>query len=186
VPTGTEGRDAVHIAIVPAIAGDNLERGWSVKLNGKNEAEACNSENAIGVVDPFRRWEERFVSKGSWFWLCLYPKTITGLRHVWEHPSFPEAAKPAPITKHDDERSHSKRWLTDYVRRWCPHWIIEPDGGYSKFISNVTEDKVMFYSGNDCHGKEDVVDAEDLYRHLSVVLGKQIDASYFTEFTCSC
>jgi hypothetical protein len=36
-------------------------------------------------VDPFLADP---VQPGQMFWLFLYPQTITGLRHVWEHLAF--------------------------------------------------------------------------------------------------
>ena len=182
IPNGNEGRDAVHVAIMPAIATESLSSGTPVKINRYNEASACRLvEDAIGVVDPFGNG----CAKGSWFWLCLYPKTITGLRHVWEHPSLPLAATPESVPV-DGDKSASKKWLNDYVRRHCSYWEAEPDGGYSEFLRCVSEEKRIFYYGSTCHSLDDVEHAYALFHHLSVVLGKRIDASYFEAFTCSC
>jgi hypothetical protein len=90
-----EYRDAVHIAITPVVACQDLEPGDHVGLRPDN-GEACRMEpkekRTIGIVDPFLTAR---VKKGERFWLCLYPNSITSLRHVWTHPAF-TAKPPAP------------------------------------------------------------------------------------------
>jgi hypothetical protein len=79
-------RDAVHVAVAPVIAAENLQWAQHVKLNAKGEAVAAYSEDdSIGLVDP---WLTDHVRPGERFWLFLKPGTITGLRHVWTHPAF--------------------------------------------------------------------------------------------------
>jgi len=122
IPKGDEGRDAVHVAIVPVQADEYLPAGVPVRLNAKSRAERCRVEDAIGVVDPFRPQSERDVLSGSWFWLCLYPKTITGLRHVWEHPCLPkfEAEPDRPLSDIPSTSvADSQKWIQDYVREHC-------------------------------------------------------------------
>lgn len=185
IPSGEEGRDAVHVAILPVRAREALIGGTPVKMDAENQAVSCKVEDAIGVVDPFIKQGQ--LGAGSWFWLCLYPKTITGLRHVWEHPSFPLAQAAAPISeKPPGEKQASEAWLKEYVKRHCPYWEGEPDSGYSKFLGYVKRERWIYYYGTDCHGLYDVDDADELFRHLGVVLGQRIDASYFEAFTCSC
>lgn len=77
-------RDCIHIAIAPVTAGEDLEPGFHVALNGKGEA-VSDHLNTVGIVDPFLLSK---VEKGQKFWLLLYPGTITSLRHVWSHPAF--------------------------------------------------------------------------------------------------
>lgn len=82
------GRDAVHVAIAPVVAGQTLMPGWHVGFED-GEAITCHSSEKpmkmIGIVDPFIQGS---VKKGEWFYLFLYPGTITTLRHVWQHPEF--------------------------------------------------------------------------------------------------
>lgn len=184
--TGNPGRDAIHIAVAPAVAGEALDAGEHVRLeNGI----AFASSDSIGIVDPFLTAK---VKQGESFWLCLYPKTITSLRHEWVHPAFPASDTPKP-SEHSDEVSASKRWLEAYVRMHCPYWSEgvanerpQSDGGLSRFLRLVEEERTIFYYGSDCHGLYDVEKPDELFHHLSIVLGRKIDAEYFEAFTCSC
>lgn len=177
---GNPGRDAIHLAVVPMVAGEWLKRGFRVRIeDGKAFA---GVEGSIGIVDPFLIAD---VREGQTFWLCLYPKTITSLRHVWEHPQLP-LSESQPKSENVDQVSASKRWLECYVRTHCPYWNYRPDGGYLEFLLYVKRDRWIYYKGSDCHGLGDVEDAAELFSHLSVVLERRIDADYFVAFTCSC
>lgn len=55
-------------------------------------------------MDPFLDSE---VKPGTWFWMLLYPRTITSLRHEWEHPAFSSPTPPAKDPAED--------WLRDYA-----------------------------------------------------------------------
>ncbi len=72
-------RDAIHIAVFPVVAQTRLIPGMHVDKDGTTFGEF------IGIVDPFL---EKIVEPGQRVWVYLYPRTITGLRHVWTHPSF--------------------------------------------------------------------------------------------------
>jgi hypothetical protein len=85
-----EKRDAIHLAVDPAIAGENLIPGEDVGLvNGV----AVKCDRPLGIVDPFLKAS---VKKGERFWLVVYPRQITSLRHVWSHPAFPEEPEFTP------------------------------------------------------------------------------------------
>lgn len=84
----TARRDAIHVAVAPVEAGERLQPGEFV---GLVDGKARRGGELVGIVDPFLLGP---VEKGQRFWLCLYPGTITALRHVWSHPAF-EAASAA-------------------------------------------------------------------------------------------
>lgn len=85
--TSPVGRDAIHIAIAPVTAGEDLNPSERVILDKNGEAfgRHVGGPPPVGIVDPFL---EDCVLKGQRFYLCLFPGTITSLRHVWSHPSF--------------------------------------------------------------------------------------------------
>jgi hypothetical protein len=88
-------RDAVHIAVVPVVAAEDLAPGAHVgrirmaTVNGKNliVVGPVGRSREIGIIDPFLREP---VLKGEQCWMCLYPLTVTGLRHHYTHPAFRE------------------------------------------------------------------------------------------------
>jgi len=82
--TTPQERDAIHIAVYPAVAGEQLGPGQHV---GLEDGGAVLCDNTIGVVDPYLR---TYVRRGERFWLFLYPYTITSLRHDWDHPAIPK------------------------------------------------------------------------------------------------
>ncbi len=87
--TTKQNRDAIHVAVAPVAAGENLKRGQRIYLSdGKAfvEVRGNRDADAIGIVDPFL--PDITIKSGQWFWLFLFPNTITALRHEWTHPAF--------------------------------------------------------------------------------------------------
>lgn len=86
---GERRRDAVHIALAPVTAVERLRPGQHVGLVQEGNVELVGPcQHNIGIVDPYLTGD---VEPGQRFWLCLYPGTVTGLRHVWTHPVFAAA-----------------------------------------------------------------------------------------------
>lgn len=89
-------RDAVHVAVAPVLANEPLSPGDHISLVG---GRATKSGQTIGIVDPFL---EAGVHRGDKFWMFMYPETVTGLRHEWDHPAFVEP-EPEPETPDFDD-----------------------------------------------------------------------------------
>lgn len=87
--TGTHYRDAIHIAIAPVIAQERLFPGQRIGFVKDTDTTLVHrklGKRAIGIVDPFLTDS---VNPGDQFYMFLLPNTVTGLRHEWTHPSFP-------------------------------------------------------------------------------------------------
>lgn len=101
----TAGRDAIHLAVEPVVAAHRLFPGQDVGLT----PEGASSEAVhVGIVDPFLKGP---AHPGQMFWLVVYPRQITSLRHVWTHPAFGDEAAPAatPVMSADEA------WLRNYA-----------------------------------------------------------------------
>lgn len=121
--TPLEKRDAIHLAVIPAEAAHALRPGDHVLLDEGNMAYLAETGEGIGIVDPFLLGA---IKKGEHFWLVIYPRVITSLRHVWTHPSIPDEAgtpaasvvviKPPPLT----EAQLSEAWIRNYCLTSLP------------------------------------------------------------------
>lgn len=163
---GGGGRDAIHVAIAPVTAGAELVPGSHVTLNDKGVA--VPGRGAIGIVDPFLT--VRCVLPGQRFYLFLYPKSVTSLRHVWTHPAFNEGTT-------DDEA-----WLRHYAATSSPY--EHPHEAFETLKDGLRTGQ-LFFHGSDCHGLYDIENAGELKERAERYLGIEIDWEKFT-FSCSC
>lgn len=181
----TAGRDAIHLAVEPAIAGERLRPGDDV---GKlADGTYGDSPAPVGIVDPFLKVA---VRKGERFWLVVYPRQITSLRHVWTHPAFPEQdTANNPIVSEDRKRRSEER-----LRSICDRWegpdyetflrlatgqpINESNRGYGP---HVIEDNYLCMNGQDASGEI----PPEVWDHVENVTGKRCVARP-AYFSCSC
>lgn len=177
--TTEQQRDCVHIAVCPVVARDELRAGTNVSLDESGRA-IDSAVNAIGVVDPFLK---AIVQPGQRFWLFLYPGSITSLRHDWTHPALPSEA---PAALDMSEKAVSERWL----RAKCEaakasYWALidgAQEGDYVSMGSNERESSAL----NSVLLKEG--EADEVWHHIEVVLGRKFDAKHreATYFSCAC
>jgi hypothetical protein len=159
-------RDAIHVAVAPVVAEKYLRPGWHVGL--KNGLATDEASPPIGIVDPFL---EEGVAPRQKFWLFLYPKTITNLRHHWTHPSF----EPEPAPVNPDEQSPSERWLRAFAER--------VGLGYFDLMSGAGQ---WIQQGEHlCRGGllEGQYVPDEFWVHYEAVTGDKGEGSFFT---CSC
>lgn len=112
---GTAQRDAIHIAVLPCVLGeDYLSPGEPVRfLAGSTDTiiSARYGAAGFGIVDPFLT--DYGLKKGDKVWVYLTPNTVTGLRHHWEHPAI------------DNLRKMSDSELE--LRQWCDRLSFDFD-----------------------------------------------------------
>lgn len=187
--TKQQERDAVHIAVVPMIAGEELAAGKpfrlkvgtvDVALSGIYNTQSSQHEiQAIGVVDPFLSMNKMWVDPGERFWGLLYPGTVTSMRHHWSHPAFEHL--PEPMSIHET-------WLREFADKW--------NFKFSELIAAGTGEgldpnwRYVTAYGKDLHSAAELDDGdEDLFwHHLEAYTGKQFNQEHRRkmEWSCSC
>lgn len=185
----TAGRDAIHLAVEPAVAGHTLRPGEHVGFLENGTVGICG--DPLGIVDPFLSGPVRV---GEMFWLVVYPRQITSLRHVWTHPAFDKEAATKSLSSQQppkpgslDQRLASEAWLRTFISGAdCPSYesvmeVIEKGEVGDGYEYSYLTAEYLHFGGSDAHG--DI--PPEFWDHVEIVLGKKIKdrASYFS---CSC
>lgn len=209
--TEHESRDAIHLAVEPALAATKLFPGQDVgRLEDGSYGPAAARHT--GIVDPFLQAP---VQPGEWFWHVVYPRQITSLRHVWEHPDFPPSVSTLTVETEREVFVEKKVFIEKTpVNGWIDgrHWTREEseaearrlvdstDGiSYNEWIQLLTDGRASS-SGDDDDYRGATFDGEyvhvsgrdasgeipdELFDHFENILGKSIE-SRPEYFTCGC
>lgn len=189
----TAKRDAIHIAVIPAIADRDLHPGDHVSVKSDGLARWVPEGKGQGIVDPFL---PEGPKAGERFWLLIYPRKIKSLRHVWSHPEFPDepgvSVEPAKVDAVAGDRAAAEAWL----RRFCDHadcpsfetvmeildkgTLPSPDSEYYR-TGGYVDGEYLHFNGEDAHG--DI--PPEFWDYAEIYLGKKLTKrpSYFS---CSC
>lgn len=174
-------RDAVHIAVVPVTARNNLSPGQHVGVTPDGKTAGTPGglfSDAVGIVDPFL---DARVMSGDAFWLFLYQGQVTTLRHEWTHPAFPNATM--QVSDESARKGASEKWLRDWCATHdCPR--------YETVLAYVLEGRRASWDRSYLHF--DGIDAHDeipdeFWNHMEVVTGMKFEKDdRATGFSCSC
>ena len=161
-------RDAIHLAVEPVIASEELRAGQAIGL--MPDGTAGTNAPHVGIVDPFLKIP---VKPGQRFWLVVFPRRITSLRHVWDHPAFPTTDSA------DLPKGASIRWLQNFAAQ-----------------AGISYDELMWAADDYlkrgeylCEGGrwEGFGNPDELWDHYAVVTGTPVaEAKRGSFFTCSC
>lgn len=178
------GRDAIHLAVEPVISAELLYPGQNVGLlDDGRAASAAGTKKALGIVDPFLK---DCVQAGERFWLVVYPRQITSLRHVWSHPDFTQPRGISSVPTKED----SEAWLRNFCGQAndCPdYWkvlgILFSDSGTGEPDDNESyiNPEYLFIRGQEAHG--DI--PPEFWMHAEIVTGKKF-ANRPDHFSCGC
>lgn len=176
------GRDAIHLAVEPVVAGQSLFPGQHVGLDEDNLA--VSTGKTIGIVDPFLL--ER-VFPGEKFFLVVYPRKITSLRHVWTHPDFQEESVKiinANATVVDDNNRYRNQ--IDISEQWLRSFAVQNDIDFHLMLAateNNNDGEYITVYGSDA--RCEIPDV--FWDHLEIFTGRKFaNIDRATYFSCSC
>ena len=177
-------RDATHVAVVPMVAATEMEPGTHCGVVADGQAGLVSEDKTIGIVDPFLCEN---VKKGERFYLCLYPRSVTGLRHIYDHPALDKMPSSAPVRSHET----SERWLRDYIERYTGRHDGYPT--YEDVLDKIKESDAwgnsqLFHTVEvEDEARQNRHDDESLpsefWDHVETVLGRRIH-NRATHFAC--
>jgi hypothetical protein len=180
---GDEKRDAIHIAVLPAILGDDsLYAGKRVKLRlGEPNVvvSATGEHDSIGIVDPFLDGYNNYPKKGDRVWIFMNPGMTTGMRHEWTNPQV------------DNLPKFSGSEAEIFIRNFAEEWNFD----YHELIANASAESESEWGnyitahGVDLHHRSELGDDHDkFWECLEVLTGKKFDAEHRERFgwSCSC
>jgi hypothetical protein len=168
------------LGVEPVIAGQFLNPGDHIVLRN-GYAYKSTEQLSIGIVDPFLSKHDG-VERGQHFWLVVKPRTITSLRHVWEHPDFPKSNE---TTDETGERVYnaltkdvSEKWNRDFIQAndLTPYEVVM-QAVHDRWI----ETEYLTISGYDAYG--DIPD--EFWDHVEIILDTKVE-NRPTYFSCSC
>lgn len=171
--TEKQSRDAVHVAVVPIEASEDVYPGIHIGVT-KGKADQYSTEK-VGIVDPFLK---EMVKKGQKFWLYLYPGSIVSLRHAWSHPAFKDDVVEKKGQSEKEKAEEWMRMLATANSRFTYEDLLE------------TAAKAI-QSGRAHAGDDDDQDFLNehkalLLKNAAIILGIKYDPEQSVYFSCSC
>jgi hypothetical protein len=164
-------RDAVHVAIMPVTVAQMVYPSQRVGVIDYVDGQYLVGPSAtpIGIIDPFLA-ECVWPKQRCYLWLT--PGTITNLRHHWEHPAFPAAARVKAV---------SEAWLRQFAAS-----ISVSYEGLMDAVPTWSHGVFGSVRGERLEGAEGFDIPPEFWDHYEYVTGKASQLRGATSFMCGC
>jgi hypothetical protein len=174
--TANEQKDAIHIAVAPVTANEEIMPGDEIGFIDSAAGLVGDCDKPIGIADPFLK---RAIKKGERFYLFLFPNTVTGMRHEWQHPAFTTAMQAS------DKAADARRWIEQLAEN-----IGDPFDTFDLLMAHV-QNCIDGGSHFTEHGHESMrsiwyENEEQFWKHFETLTGNKKPHKYMSVFCCSC
>jgi len=188
--TEKERRDAIHLAVENVQAAHDLVPGQDVGFIGDPRLrQAGKCQEPLGIVDPFLNKGPR---KGEWFWLVVYPRQISSLRHVWSHPKFPDPPEILAFTEEEEKKIKQTIGALDGAsKKWLENFAHSIGVTYEDLIDHARRYNEYGEYWNEGGRFEGVSCDEEFWKHYHGVTGEELSSECTSKwggnfFSCSC
>lgn len=176
-------RDAFHVAVHPVIAREDMDPGEFIyvinSVGGTFDAYLSDSKDrAVGIVDPLL---DHRVYIGDKFYCWIKPNTVTGMKHHWEHPAFPDVDN---SQKEFNPSSAEKEIHRQWLEHFCEEWSFD----FDNIVDAAINQGYITSYGNE-YTADDLGDDWDLFwEHLEIYAGRKFPESHrqHVGWSCSC
>jgi len=199
IHTHSEQRDAIHLAVEPVIAAHKLKIGEDIGIKDGKAVSHKYSKNRdvklLGIVDPFLKND---VEEGQSFWLVIYPRQITSLRHVWSHPDIVDM-KDVEVIKEKvlTEKEKAYKWISDYASELSGHHGYDDEDQYADISAEELIETALTHVDNKSKWGGDylvyggllegVYTSGEFWDNLAIYLERDIPEEKRNNFfSCSC
>ena len=159
-------RDAVHVAYLPVKAHKVLYPGQKTGAKGRDSSDS----KPIGIVDPFL---ETRVEPGQWFKLCLFPGSVTGMRHHWECPLV--------SAETTNDKAEAEAWLREQCKPLGCSFedLVDPHG-------DLVTGEYILNDMNEAARDRWYEIQDEFWERRKIYTGVDVDEDRRGGFTCSC
>lgn len=187
-------RDAIHIAVAPVVAVGKLWPGQDIGfVEPGNTEKVAMATSPVGIVDPFLKAP---LFDGQRFWMFLYPQTVTGMRHEWQHPAFEAVAAQAPLVE-VDAKTASLKWMEEFAAEHyasCPDYDETDNHDGRRYTAAELIDAASEYLRTGYRhvqqGSESLRDetpTSEFWKHFQIITGKTVGSEQWDNpFCCTC
>lgn len=162
-------RDAIHIAVAPVVAGELLEPSERITIK---DGIAFKSVDYIGIVDPFL---PNCIPKGSTFYIWLTPNSVTGMRHHWKHPDFP-----------DEDQLKKKQEAISWLKQAADQLGMSYEDLTNENCEIVNGDYITEYDSEDARDVWYELKKVGFWEYYELATGRDIPENLRGGFSCSC
>jgi len=178
----TRNRDATHIAVLSVTSEGGLLPGQHIGFvpGSKERVDLALPEDGwpdpLGIVDPLLTTPPK---AGEWFWMWMYPGTITGLRHEWDHPALTGAPTAHKIVTAEAYMRHLADDMSDNVTY---EDLLEAGDDWAIRGDHTREDTESY---QDVYS--DFSEGGDFWKYYQIIRGSVVpESDQVCPFTCSC
>jgi len=174
---GDYRRDAIHVPIDPAVAGEDFIAAAKIRRHSDGLWYRALFKEPHAIADPLL---PDSIREGDRFWAWIVPGSIKSLRHAWEHPDLP-----SPSSEDDGgaTQAPTQQWTESFK------WLHDAAANALLTYDELMDGAKAWLRGHESLGVKMNHDyfPEGFWTHYQIVTGVVVPQDRQTDFfECRC